>query len=255
MSIVDGQMWVGAGYPWNEPLAASSAANPSVRKIEYKPDQVLAECDRAGIDRACIMPARNYEYEAANRYVAKLCESHRDRFIGVAAHSPQREQGRIREMLTREVQSMGMKAVRSDGAPTRELLDTAGSLGIPVIYYPDMQSTQGPAQFFHMPAWAYPDVVLILPYLGKYGSSWWVHLEAIDLTKRYPNVYVDTAAILEPKLLLQAAQELPAEKILFASAAPHLDARVAKETIRLLHLSEESQRKVMGGNLRRLLKI
>lgn len=255
MRVVDGQMWVGQGYPWNQPLVVNSAQKAPEKTIEYNPAQVLAECERAGIDRACIVAARNYEYEAANRYVAELCQNHPDRFIGVAAHSPQREQGRIREMLMREVQSMGMKAVRSDGPPTRELLDTAQNLGIPVIYYPDMLGTQGPAQFFHMSALAYPDVALILPYLGKYGSSWWVHIEAIDLAKRYSNVYLDTAAIIETKLLAQAAEELPAEKIIFASAAPQLDARVAKETIRLLHLSDESQKKVMGGNLLKLLKI
>ena len=36
-------------------------------------------------------------------------------------------------VLTAEVKQMGLRAVRSDGAPTRELVDTAAELAIPVI--------------------------------------------------------------------------------------------------------------------------
>lgn len=255
MSVVDCQMWIGEGFAWSDQVNPGTAASHPGRKVKYEPSQVLEECARAGIDRACVVPARGHDYQTANRYVADVCGKHSARLIGVAAHSPQQEQGRIRELLTTEVRSMGLKAVRSDGAPTRELMEAAKDLGIPVIYYPDMQLTQGPAQFFHMPALAYPEVPLILPYLGRYASVWWVHIEAIDLAKRYPNVYVDTAAITEPKFLAQAAQELPPEKILFGSCAPHLDARVAVETVRLLHLTPAHHHKVMGGNLLRLLRM
>lgn len=253
MSIVDGQMWVGEGFAWSEQMNAGTAASYPGRKINYPPNQLLEECAKAGIERACVVPARSQEYEAANRYVAEVCAKHGRQLIGIAAHSPQREQGRLRALLTKEIRSMGLKAVRTDGPPTRELLEVARDLAIPVIYYPDMQLTQGPAQFFHMPALAYPEVPLILPYLGRYASTWWVHLEAIDLAKRYGNVYLDTAAILEPKYLAQAVQELSADKILFGSCAPHLDARVAVETVRLLHLPAADHAKVMGENLLRLL--
>ena len=62
----------------------------------------------------------NETYEAANRYIADACEKHPDKLIGVAAHSPYREEGRIRKLLTTEVRSMGLKAVRSEGHPSRE---------------------------------------------------------------------------------------------------------------------------------------
>lgn len=255
MSVIDAQMWIGEGFAWSEQMNAGTAASYPGRKINYSPAQVLEECAKGGIDRACVVPARSQEYQAANRYVAEVCAQHDRRLIGIAAHSPQREQGRLRSLLTTEIRSMGLRAVRSDGPPTRELLDAARDLGIPVIYYPDMQLAQGPAQFFHMPALAYPEVTFILPYLGRYASTWWVHIEAIDLAKRYPNVHLDTAALVEPKYLAQAVRELSADRILFGSGAPHLDSRVAVETVRLLHLSPVDQAKVMGGNLLRLLKL
>lgn len=255
MKTVDGQMWIGDGYTWGDQNNPGTATSHPAKKAKYEPNEVLEQCSRAGLDRACIVTMRSQEYQSANRSVADVCAKHPDKFIGIAAHSPQREQGRIRAMLTTEVKSLGLRAVRSDGHPTRELLETARDLGIPVIYYPDMQRIQGPAQFFHMPVQAYPEVNFILPYLGRYASSWWVHIEAIDLAKRYANVYLDTAALTEPKYLAQATQELPIEKILFGSCGPHLDTRIAVEAVRLLHLPPAHHAKVMGGNILRLLKM
>jgi predicted TIM-barrel fold metal-dependent hydrolase len=48
---------------------------------------------------------------------------------------------------------------------------------------------------------------------------------------------------------------LPAEKLLFGSDAPLVDARVEYHKIKLLRLSPEKEEKVLGGNIRRLLGI
>jgi predicted TIM-barrel fold metal-dependent hydrolase len=224
--------------------------------VNYQPAEVLEQCARAGIDRACVHSPRSKDYESANQYVGRICEQHREELIGFAVHDPQRESGRIRQLLTAEIKSLGLRGVRSDGPPTRELLDTAADLAIPVIYYPRMAYTEGPAHWYHMIATTYPKVNFILPHLGGYASNkWWTHIEAIDLVKRHPNVYVDTSGILEIKYLAMAIRELRPDKILFGSVAPELDARVAMETIRLMKLSHEHHAKIMGANLLRLLKI
>ena len=53
------------------------------------------------------------------------------------------------------------------------------------------------------------------------------------------------------KYLEIAVRELAPERILFASFAPELDARVGMETIRLLKLPQSQ--KILGGNILRLL--
>lgn len=247
MHIVDANMWLGSGGSWGY---LDAAATP--RPVTYDTRQVLHECDRAGVDRACVIPLRHQEYEAANRHVARECARHPDRLVGVAVHSPQREEGRLRGLLSAEVRGLGLKAVRSDGHPTRELLDAARELGIPVIYAPE---ARGVAQSYHMIAQAYPDLSFILPHLGGYGGSWNIHLEALDIARRYPNVFIDTSAISVPVYLEMAARELPSERLLFASCGPHLDARVARESIRLLGLDAAASERVLGGNILRLLKI
>lgn len=243
MIVVDCHALAGKGTTWADPE----------REVDYGIDLLLERGAEAGIQQHCIMPARNNSYLEANKQIAGLCQRHVGRLIGFAAHSPQREAGRLRQMLVEEVKSMGLRAVRSDGHPTRELLDVALELNIPVIYYPSGRWVELGA-FYHMPAMAYPGVNFILPHLGQYRSSRWPpHLEAIDLARRYRNVFVDTAGIGSLKYLEIAVRELPAEKILFGTCAPEHDPRVEKEALRLLKLPSDQHAKVAGGNVLRLL--
>jgi uncharacterized protein len=244
MTVIDGHALIGKGVSWAEPE----------REVNYDSSELLERSTEAGIDRVCILSPRTEDYQAANRYIAHVCERHPEKLIGFAVHNPEREAGRIQQMLAEEVNSMGLRAVRSDGHPTRELLDAAAELEIPVIYYPKRKSGLGPGRWYHMIASAYPQVRFILPHLGEYRSeNWWGHMEALDLVRRYQNVYVDTSGIGSLKYLEMAAKELQAERILFASFAPELDPRVGVEAIRLLHLQPERHVTVMGGSMLNLL--
>ena len=88
--IVDCHALAGKGLTWADPEAPA----------DYDVAALLDRGAQGGIDRHCIMPARNPEgYEAANREIARLVERHSGRLIGFAAHNPQLEAGRIRELL------------------------------------------------------------------------------------------------------------------------------------------------------------
>jgi len=231
---------VGTGKTWSDPE----------REVDYKLDSLFERGGEAGIDRHCVMPPRNDTYTEPNKLVARLCEKHPDKLIGFAAHGPRREAGRLRSLLTEEVRSMGLRGVRSDGHPTRELLDAALELRIPVMYYPNPGRGQGLGVFYHMPATAYPKVKFILPHLGQYCSIHWAaHIEAIDLAKRYSNVYLDISGVGSFKYVEMAVRELPAEKVLFGACAPEMDPRMAKEALRLLKLRPDRYSKVAGLNL------
>ena len=247
---VDSHALVGQGVTWNDPE----------REVSYDAGELQERAAQAGIDKVCVVSPRGNDYPMANRKLSRVCEQYQSRLIGFAVHNPDAEAGSIRKTLTEEVRSMGLRGVRSDGHPTRELLDAAAELRIPVIYYPQRsgraneRSAVPPARWYHIIASTYPQVNFILPHLGSYCSQlWWGHFEAMDLVKRYANVYVDTSGIGNIKYLAMAVKELPPEKILFSSFAPELDTRVGIETVRLMNLSPEASAKVMGGNMSRLL--
>ena len=197
--VIDCHSQAGSGETWAE--------SGVTRWVDYKIEMLLERAAEAGIDRTCIMAPQNATYAEKNREVAKLCEKYPGKLLGFAVHSPQRETGRLRPMLLEEVRSMGLKAVKSDGHPTRELLDVVAELKIPVMYYPENRnevratseraerayldssdrSTEPPAAAYHMMATIYSSVRFILPHLGSYRSdTWWAHIDAIDLARRYP---------------------------------------------------------------------
>jgi len=245
MTVIDAHALAGKGISWAEPQ----------REVNYDPAELVERSIAAGIDRVCIVSPRSADYPAANQYISNVCSRQPERLIGIAVHHPQREAGRIRQMLDAEVKSLGLRAVRSDGHPTRELLDAASELQIPVIYYPNRKRGAGPGRWYHMIASTYPHVRFILPHLREDCSeTWWGHMEALDLVRRYPNIYLDTGGIGSLKYLELAAKELPPERILFASFAPELDMRVGVESIRLLHLSPERHAAIMGENMLKLLR-
>jgi predicted TIM-barrel fold metal-dependent hydrolase len=100
----------------------------------------------------------------------------------------------------------------------------------------------------------YPRVPLIMAHLGNFGSQIWSeHLEAIEVARRYANVYLETSSVVFFKYLRMAAEELGPEKLIFGSDGPELDARVEMYKIKLLKLAPAAEAKVIGGNIARLL--
>jgi predicted TIM-barrel fold metal-dependent hydrolase len=244
--VIDSDAQIGIGETWGSPP----------RAVEYKVEALLERSAEAGIDRSCVMAPRNPVYDLPNKHVAEWCEKHPDKLIGFAVHNPQREAGQLRRTLTEEVKAMGLKGVRSDGHPTRELLDVVAELNIPVIYYPDLSEYPGPARAYYMIATAYPSVKFILPHLGAYRSwQWWAHYEAMDLVKRFPNIHVGTSSVISRKYLEMAARELPPQRILFGSNAPELDPRVEIFSVKLLKLPEPSKGLILGSNMQGLLRL
>jgi predicted TIM-barrel fold metal-dependent hydrolase len=242
--VVDCHAMAGVGRTWSDPP----------REVNYSLELLFERGAEARIDRHCVMPPRNDTYREANREVARLCEKYPHKLIGFAAHSPQREAGRLRQMLNEEVKSMGLRGVRSDGHPNRELLDAVLEVGIPVVYYPTPGNFTQLGRFYYMPAMAYPKINFIIPHLGNYCSGGWTaHYEAMDLVKRYPNVYVDMSGVGSFKYVEMAIRELPVERILFGTCAPELDPRVGREALRLLKLSHAHHARVAGLNILRLL--
>jgi hypothetical protein len=240
--VIDAFAQIGRGESWGTPP----------RWVDFKVEALLAANAEAGIDRSCVALPRMPDL--TNRGLAELCGKYPEKLMGFAVHNPQRESGRLRPMLIEEVKSMGLKGVMSDGHPSRELLDTVAELKIPVLYYPDLREYPGPARAYYMIATNYPSVNFILPHLGAYRSwQWWANYEAIDLVKRFPNVYVETSSVVCRKYLEMAARELPAERILFGSQAPELDPRVELHSIKLLKLPAAAEASVLGGNMQRLL--
>ena len=121
------------------------------------------------------------------------------------------------------------------------------ALKIPVRFHPPKVAD------FHMIASAYPQVTFIMAHLGSFASqNWSEHLAAIDIARRYPNVYLETSSVILWRYLEMAAREVP-EKLIFGGDGPDGDSRVEIHKIRLMKLPRDVQRKVLGPTVQRLV--
>jgi uncharacterized protein len=212
------------------------------------PELVLRHMEEAGIDRSIICSIENVTYEKANEEVAEICCRYPGKFTGFARHDPEREKGRIRSLLFREVHELGLRGLGElHEEPSREMLDTIRELGIPLLYHPDRVA------LFEDFISDYPDVNFILCHLGSDASGdWREHLAGIQLTKTYPNVYIETSTVIITSYLEKAIRDLPAEKIIFGSDSP-ADSRMEIYKIRVQKLPKEKEELILGGNMLRLL--
>ena len=212
------------------------------------PAAILRRMDEAGIDQACIFPISNLTFERANEEVASICKRYPGRFIGFAKHDPVAEKGRIRDMLLREYGELGLRGLKLHGHPGPEVLDTVAELRIPVLYHPRRVALLAEA------AAAYPSVDFILAHLGSdLSADYREHLAAIETAQRLANVHLDTSTVVITRYLEQAARELPAEKLVFGTDEPEVDARLEIFKIRVLKLPKSKEQAILGGNMQRLL--
>jgi uncharacterized protein len=235
--VIDAHCHAGTGEEMSAPW--STRADPEI---------TLRHMAEAGIDRTVIFPINNREYEKPNQEIAEICGQHPGKFIGFAKHDPQTEAGRVRKMLRREVENLGLKGLKLHRLPTREVLEAVAELHIPILYHPEKVAN------FHMIAAEYPTINFIMAHLGNFAShDWNEHLEAISVARRYPNVYLETSSVVFFRYLEMAAQELGPGKLIFGSDGPEVDSRVELYKIKLLKFAKADEARVTGGNIERLL--
>ncbi len=213
------------------------------------PELTLRHMEEVGIDVSVIFPVENWTYEEANEEIAQICRRYPGKFIGFARHHPERESGRIRSLMFHEVHDLGLRGLGElHEEPSREMLDTLKELGIPLLYHPERVA------LYEDFVPNYPEVNFILCHLGSDDSGdWREHLAGIQLTKCYPNVYIETSTVIITPFLEKALQELPAEKILFGSDGADVDSRMEVYKIRVQNLPKEKEELILGGNILRLL--
>jgi predicted TIM-barrel fold metal-dependent hydrolase len=212
------------------------------------PRWTLTRAAEVGIDKTVIFPINNTTYREANEEIASYVRRWPDKFIGFAKHDSKTEAGNIRNMLHHEVLKLGLRGLKLHGIPTKEMVETAAELRIPILFHPPR--VRDSLEVIE----SNPEVSFILAHLGCFASrDWREHARAIEAAKRITNLYLDTSSVVFFKYLEQAAYELPPEKLVFGSDGPLVDSRVELYKIQLLRLPKDKEQLVLGGNILRLL--
>jgi uncharacterized protein len=212
----------------------------------------LRWADAAGIHRTVLFAAFHSDYRAANRSVARIVRGRPDRFYGFAFIHPSRDRGRV-ELLVREAVERhgfrGIKVHRHDARISREICEAAKAYRLPVLY-----DVMGEISVVELLATEYPEVDFIIPHLGSFADDWRAQLALIDHLVRHTNVYTDTSGVRRFDILAQAAKRAGARKILFGSDGPWLHPGVELAKVRALGFSPLDERRVLAGNILRLMR-
>lgn len=213
----------------------------------------LRRARAAGIDRTVLFAALHTDYERANAQVARLVTRYPQHFFGFVFVHPERDAGRIREMVGRAVRQWGFRGIkvhRKDAPATREVCEAAREFGVPLLY-----DVVGEVSRAELLAPEYPDVAFILPHLGSFADDWHVHVQLIDLLTRRANVFTDTSGVKRFDALREAVRRAGPDKILFGSDGPWLHPGLELHKVRLLGLSPPAERQILGGNALRLMGV
>ena len=211
----------------------------------------LRRAEHAGIDRTVLFASFKSNLEAANADVARFVSVRPDRFIGFVFIHPARDRGQVRNLVREAVQAHGFRGIavhRHDAPLTREVCEAALLFGVPVVY--DVMGDVAPMEIISD---EYPAVDFILPHLGNVAGDGQTERALLDLIEHKPNVFVDTAGAQRFDFLEEAIARGGAKKVLFGSGGPLLHPGLELAKILLLRLKPEDHRRVVGGNLLRLI--
>jgi predicted TIM-barrel fold metal-dependent hydrolase len=142
----------------------------------------------------------------------------------------------------------GIKVHRADAPISREVCEVARALSLPILY-----DVMGEVSQVVLLAREYPSVSFVIPHLGSFADDWRAQDALIDMLKRFPNVFADTAGVRRFDLLEEAVRRGGANKILFGSDGPYLHPGVELAKIRALALPANQETAVLGGTLLSLI--
>jgi uncharacterized protein len=240
--IIDGHCHAGRGErltaPWNSTAPLRT---------------YLQRARSAGIDRTVVFSPFAGDYASANAEVARIVAGAPDRLIGFACVHPRRDAGRVQQLVGRAIREWGFRGIkvhRLDAPATREVCEVARAHRVPLLY-----DVAGQPELLELAATEHPTVTFLVPHLGSFADDWRAHQRLIDQMCRLPNVLADTSGVRRFDYLQQAVRRAGPTRLVFGTDGPWLHPAVELAKVRLLDLDGKGQALVLGGNLRRVLRL
>ena len=236
----------------------------------------LLELDVSGLQRAVLLPIETTRTRGmpiySNEQIAELVAMAPDRFVGFASVDPLAPDGPDR--LERAVVDLGLRGLKLS-PPSQEfypddervypLYQRAQALGIPVVIHTGMSWEPGARL-----AWGHPlrlePVLADFPDLRVVAAhfAWPWSLEVAALALKYPNLYIDTAALyydnpddfladLFRHVSLGLIERSLRHQVVFGSNYPRVEIKNQARALRRVGLSERTLRLIFHDNGLRLL--
>src|SRR6266516_439486 len=226
-------------------------------------DELLARMAGAGVQQAAVCPVkpRGYHLSAANDFIAEAV-GREPRFIGLARVDPNLETDALAE-LDRAVLTLGLRGLflhpweetfRVNGPRVDPLLARCSDLDVPVLIDSGYPWLSEAAQVGDL-ARRFPSVTIVMTHGGQINISGLGQADAMETLRRHPNVCMETSGVYRQDFLQEVATEIGAERVLFGSNSPLMDARLEVARARWADLPDTSKELILGGNAQRIFKL
>ena len=251
-------------------IDAHSAAK-GFESLLHDPSAFIRLLDAAGLERAVLVnyvaPEIIGYTEKTNEFVRDFVRTDPDRLIAVGSVLPTRPQAgtEVRRLVTEYgIRGIKLHPPHQLFAPNayldgrleglREIYATCEELGVPVMIhtgtsiFPGARNRYGQPLLMEDVAIDFPRLTIVLAHGGR---PLWME-EAVFLTRRFPNVYLETSSVPPGKLLEYfPTLEKIRDRVVYGSDWPGPGVRDLGEhlrAVRALPLSAETLEKILVEN-------
>jgi predicted TIM-barrel fold metal-dependent hydrolase len=224
---------------------------------------ILRVLDQCGVAMACLAAhlAIGPDWILGNRLTAEAVATHPDRLIGYAVADPH-EPELIRAELTHAFDALGLKGIKLHpdiaaypigGKGFQPAWELAAERECLVLVHTFHGSRYCDPTVFGELAERYPNVPIVLVHSGALTAAF---EGAIAVCQAHPNLYLDlSGSFMTGQWITRMVKEVGAERVIFSSDIPFIDLRYSLGRFLTADITPAEQALVMGGNIRRLLKL
>lgn len=224
----------------------------------YDGKSLVDVMDILGIDKMCISALLSIgpDFVAGNEWVSEVVKKYPGRFfgyIGINPHYPEITFEEICRCWAKDMNAIKIHPETHDYSPDGKeyrkiykFLQEKKGLILSHVWGVDAVKTFGQL------AGEYDKVTFILGHSGGKPKAMY---EAIKVANQHKNIYLDLTGSYHYEGIIELmVKEVGADRVLFGTDAPFLDARPAVGRVGYANISDEEKIKIMGENMRDILK-
>lgn len=220
------------------------------------PEMVLRAMDKAGVDRAVLIPFPVVEdFRREHDLIGAAVRSYPERFTGAACVDPFIKEDEFRDEVRRCAEVLGLRALKLQpqyqalnpvSRRSDFLFETATQYRMPVIVHTGSGVPFSLPSLYILPARRFPEAALILGHAG--GSVYM--LETIVAATVCPNIYIEVSSLM-PHHVLEILHHVPASRLMAGADLPEsLETEMHK--LLPLEIPEPDKRAILWETPRRV---
>lgn len=235
--------------------------------MKFMAEDMIRSMDEAGVDRVvtfAIGAGRPTDYRETNRYIAEMMKKYPERITGFMRLNPADGPKHTLEVLEEGVR-LGLKGIKihpliektpaNDREKVYPLMEAAEHHRLVVLFHCGLGEYASPKRLGEV-ARDFPDLTLIMGHSGLVEGV----REVVEYAKKYPNVHMDSSGVGWLPFFCESIVWAGADRVMYGSDHPFnpMDwevEKIIKHAQGHLKLKISDLRKIMGGNIRRLLNL